>query len=89
MTLQSFETRRLPPTPYTLADGPVLVCAPPGAERGELLRIRARRLLTTTPDELFAAWTRRAALESWLRLRARSRATVAAKPGASFRLELA
>ena len=89
MLLQSFETRQLPPTPHTLADGPVLVCAPPGAERGELLRIRARRLLTTTPDELFAAWTRRAALESWLRLRARSRATVAAKAGASFRLELA
>ena len=42
-----------------------------------------------TPDELFAAWTRRTAWESWLRLRARSRATLAANPGASFRLELA
>jgi len=90
MILQSFETRQTPPTPHGLADGPVLVCAPPGVQSGEqLLRIRARRLLPTTPDQLFAAWTRRAAWESWLRLRARSRATLAANPGAPFRLELA
>ena len=90
MTLQSFETRQIPPTPHALADGPVLVCAPPGVEPADrLLRIHARRLLPTTPDQLFAAWTRRAAWESWLRLRARSRATLAANPGAPFRLELA
>ena len=90
MTLLSSETRTIAPTPRVLADGPVLVCAPPGVEPGEqLLGIRARRLMATTSDELFAAWTRRAAWESWFRLRARSRATVAASPGASFRLELA
>ena len=90
MTLLSSEPRQIAPTSPSLADGPVLVCAPPGAEPCEqLLGIRARRLLATTPDELFAAWTRRAAWESWLRLRARSRATVAANPGASYRLELA
>lgn len=90
MTQLSSETRQIAPTPPALADGPVLLCPPPGAEPGEqLLGIHARRLMATTPDELFAAWTSRAAWESWLRLRARSRATVAANPGASFRLELA
>ena len=90
MTLQSFETPQIPPTPHALGDGPVLDCASRGVEPAEqLLRIRARRLLPTTPDQLFAAWTRRAAWESWLRLRARSRATLVAYPGAAFRLELA
>lgn len=90
MTLQVFETQRLPPALHAFADGPALVCAPPGDEHsGHLLRIRARRVLSTSPEELFAAWTRRAAWESWLRLRARSRATLAATPGAAFRLELA
>lgn len=90
MTLQSFATHPISSTTRALSDGPVLICAPPGEEASDhLLRIRARRLLPTTPDQLFAAWTRRAAWESWLRLRARSRATLAANPGAAFRLELA
>jgi uncharacterized protein YndB with AHSA1/START domain len=90
MTLLSFETRQTAPITHALVDGPVLVCAPPGVEPGDqLLGIRARRLMPTTPDELFAAWTSRAAWESWLRLRARSRATITANPGSSFRLELA
>lgn len=68
MTLQLFEPPRISRVPHALDDGPMLVCAPSAAEVGDpLLRIRARRLLPTTPEDLFAAWTRRAGWESWLR----------------------
>jgi uncharacterized protein YndB with AHSA1/START domain len=89
MPLQSSATRPHPST-STLDDGPVLECAPPGSDVADhLLRIRARRLYVASPDQVFATWTRRAAWESWMRLRARSRATLAPYPGGSFRLELA
>jgi len=75
------------PTPL---DGPVLECAPVAADSTEqTLRIRARRLYPVSRNELFAAWTRRTAWESWMRMRARSRATLAPHRGGAFRLELA
>ena len=90
MAQQVFETPRRRPVLPAPADGPALVGSPAGGEDGgHLLRIRARRVLPTSTKELFAAWTSRAAWESWLRLRARSRAMLAASPGATFRLELA
>jgi uncharacterized protein YndB with AHSA1/START domain len=87
MTLKSFE---IPPKPFALDDGPLLECAPPGrGAAAQPLRIRARRVFPASRDELFAAWTTRTAWESWLRLRARSRAMVAPYSGGAFRLELA
>jgi len=87
MPLQSFETL---PTPFAIADGPLLEYAPQETETADAhLRIRARRVFPVSRNELFAAWTTRAAWESWLRLRARSRAAVTASPGGGFRLELA
>jgi uncharacterized protein YndB with AHSA1/START domain len=90
MTLQSSETRLLPPTPRPLDEGPVLECAPHGTELADqTLRIRARRLLPFAREDVYAAWTRRTAWDSWMRLRARSRASLAAYRGGAFRLELA
>ena len=77
--------------PSTAADHrPALEGTLPGADCAPHdLRIRAQRRFDTTPDLLFAAWTHRTAWESWLRLRARSRATLSAHQGGAFRLELA
>jgi len=87
MTLDSFESS---PTPFAIHERPMLECAPPGTVAADQdIRIRARRAFPTTRDELFAAWMSRSAWESWLRLRARSRATVAPYSGGAFRLELA
>ena len=66
-------------------DGPALEFS----ADGEGLRIRARRAYHVPCDALFAAWTRRDALDLWLRLRSRSRVMLAPHAGGSFRLELA
>lgn len=90
MTLQTSETPLVPPTPHALDDGPVLECAPHGTDSADVtLRIRARRIVPATREEVFAAWTRRTAWDSWMRLRARSRAAFAPYRGGAFRLELA
>jgi uncharacterized protein YndB with AHSA1/START domain len=90
MTLQSSETPLVPPTPRALDEGPVLERAPHGTELADqTLRIRARRLLPISGEEAFGAWTRRTAWDSWMRLRARSRASLAPYRGGAFRLELA
>lgn len=94
MPLSSSETSLVPPLPYPASparnDGPLLEGAPvTAASADRTLRIRARRTLPVSRDELYAAWTRRAAWESWMRLRARSRATLAPHRGSEFRLELA
>jgi uncharacterized protein YndB with AHSA1/START domain len=90
MPLQLSETRSPLPQSHALDDGPVLDCASlAGDPLDHALRIRARRVYSSTREELFAAWTRRAAWESWMRLRARSRATLAPYRGGAFRLELA
>ena len=96
MPLLSSETRSTPPTPHDLDDGPVLECAPPpqapthrGDAADQPLRIRARRVYPVSREELFATWTTRTAWDSWMRLRARSRSTLAPYRGGAFRLELA
>ncbi len=87
MTQESFESS---PTPFAIDDRPLLECAPPGTVAADQrLRIRVRRVFPASRNELFAAWTRRTAWESWLRLRARSRALLVPCPGGAFRLELA
>jgi uncharacterized protein YndB with AHSA1/START domain len=87
MPLESFET---PSTAFPIDDGPLLERAPHESETAEQrLRIRARRAFPVLRNELFAAWTTRAAWESWFRLRARSRAIVTPYSGGAFRLELA
>ena len=84
MPLSSSETLLAAPTSGSL-DGPTLECST-DADR---LRIRARRAYETSCEELFAAWTRRDALDLWLRLRSRSRVMLSPQIGGSFRLELA
>ena len=87
MPLESFETS---PTRFAIDDGPLLEHAPHERETGEpRLRIRARRAFPVPRTRLFAAWTTRSAWESWLRLRARSRAVVTPYSGGAFRIELA
>ena len=87
MPLKSFETS---PTPFAIHDGPLLEYAPQGTDTAEqCLRIRARRVFPASRNELFAAWTTRTALESWLGFRAHSRAVVKPYAGGAFRLELA
>ena len=91
MTLQSSETTPLPPKPHSLDDGPVLACAP-GADAADpghqLLQIRARRFYPVSREELFATWIGQTGWDSWMRLRARSRSTLAPYRGGAFRLEL-
>lgn len=90
MPFESFEPRAVPEIPHALDDGPVLECAPPGSDVGDhSLRIRARRSYPVSREDLFAAWTRRTSWECWMRLRARSRATLAPCHGGAFRVELA
>lgn len=90
MPLHSFESRASVVPAPAVEHGPILECSPPAAESSaQILRIRARRLYTASGDEVFAAWTSRMAWDSWMRLRARSRALVAGFPGGAFRLELA
>lgn len=90
MPLPSSETRLAPSTRDANGVGPVLECASAGIEPGDPgLRIRAQRLYAVSREDLFATWTRRTGWESWLRLRARSRATLAPYPGGAFRLEVA
>ena len=52
-------------------------------------RIRARRVFATSANALFNAWTTRAAWQSWMRLRSRSRISIAPHVGGAFRLEIA
>ena len=85
MTQSSSKTILATPTSALLEDGPTLECST-DADR---LRIRARRAYGRSAEELFAAWTRRDALDLWLRLRSRSRVMLAPQVGGSFRLELA
>ena len=90
MPLPSSETRLAPSPSPARDDGPALECITAATDAGDQqLRIRARRLYPVSRDQVFAAWTRRAAWDSWLRLRARSRATLAPYRGGAFRLELA
>jgi len=87
MPLKSFETS---PTPFAIHDGPLLENAPRGSDAAEhCLRIRARRVFPVSRNELFAAWTTRAELESWFGFRAHSRAIVKPYAGGALRLELA
>jgi uncharacterized protein YndB with AHSA1/START domain len=90
MPLPSSETQPFPTIVAGFADGPVLECAMPGVELADQsLRIRARRLYPVSRDQLFSAWTHRSAWDAWMRLRARSRATLSPQRGGAFRLELA
>lgn len=90
MPLHAFETRTSVTAAPAVEEGPILECSPPVAEStAQGLRIRARRLYSASRDEIFAAWTSRIAWDGWMRLRARSRALVAAYPGGAFRLEIA
>jgi len=74
----------------SFANGPLLERAPQAVDSAELaLCIRARRLYPVSRDELYSAWTRRTAWDSWMRLRARSRTTLSPRRGGDFRLELA
>ena len=67
-------------------DGPILEC---GGESGDnALRIHARRTFAVSREELFGAWTQRHALDTWLRLRSRSRVMLSPSMGGSLRLEL-
>ena len=76
-------------TPSDVEEGPVLECPIPGSPTDQPLRIRARRQYVASRDEVFAAWTSRFAWDSWMRLRARCRSSIAASRGGAFRLELA
>ncbi len=79
-----------PSTSSHVSGRAVLECAPPATDPSDqLLRIRAERVYAVTPDDLFESWTRRTAWEAWMRLRARSRATLSPYRGGAFRLELA
>ena len=90
MPLESFEATLVGTTSRPLDHGPVFECAPPIADAGDRgHRIRARRFYPVPPEAVFDAWTSRGAWESWMRLRARARATVTTSPGGAFRLELA
>lgn len=87
MTLESFESST---TAFAINERPMLQCAPPGTIAADQdIRILARRVFPATRDDLFAAWTGRSGWESWLRLRAKSRAVVAPCPDGVFRLQLA
>ena len=97
MTLESFETPfASSPAPThalddgPILDGPVLECAQPRTDvADQALRIRAHRFYPVPREDLFGSWTRRTAWDSWMRLRARSRSTLAPHRGGAFRLELA
>ncbi len=90
MPVESFETPVAFATARAIDDGPVLECAPPGADAGtQPLRIRAHRFYPVSCEDLFATWMRRSAWDTWMRLRARSRSTLAPHRGGAFRLELA
>src|SRR6478735_7323982 len=81
MPLQSFETS---PSSVATDNGPLLEYAPRESDMAEqCLRIRARRVISASRNDLFAAWTSR------LALRTRSRAVVTAYWGGALRLELA
>ena len=86
MPQSSSESTLAAPTPAAVEDGPTLEYS---TIPGELPRIRARRTYGISREELFAAWTRRNALDLWLRLRSRSRVVLAPQVEGSFRLELA
>lgn len=89
MPHHSFESSLSSPAPTVVEHGPLLECAPVGADAAPTLRIRARRAYGCSEEELFRAWTARSAWERWMRLRARSRASMGPYPGGAFRLELA
>src|SRR5688500_11390905 len=89
MPQQSFESSLSSPAATAAEYGPLLEGAQGSADAGHTLRIRARRSYTCSADDLFAAWTSRVAWERWMRLRAKSRASIAACRGGAFRLELA
>lgn len=52
-------------------------------------RIRAHRVLSASVDDVLTAWTSAPAWERWMRLRSKSRATIASCVGGAFRLEIA
>jgi len=90
MPLQPFELPAAFATARALDTGPVLECARTGADIGDRpLRIRAHRFYAVSCADLFASWTSRSAWDSWMRLRARSRSTIAPHRGGAFRIELA
>ena len=90
MPFQSSDSPQVSRPAALQEDGPVLDGPAHGSEAGDsTLRIRARRFFPVSREELFATWTRRTAWDVWMRLRARSRSTLAPYRGGEFRLELA
>ena len=94
MPFSSSDTLLVPPPSFASslrsAEGPLLEQLPPLTDGVEpVRRIRARRVYPVSRSDLFAAWTRRNAWDSWMRLRARSRTTLSPYRGGAFRLELA
>ena len=89
MPQQSFESSLSSPAPTDVEHGPLLEAVQGAADAGQTLRIRARRWYACSEEDLFRAWTARSAWERWMRLRAKSRASIAAYKGGAFRLELA
>lgn len=89
MPQPSFESRLSPVAPPVVEQGPILEHSSPGSDATGELQIRARRIYSASRDEVFAAWTNRTAWETWMRLRAKSRASLASYQGGAFRLELA
>ena len=89
MRQHSSETRLSATSASFADDGPLLEYSPPTADASDHgLRIHARRVYPAPREDVFAAWTSRPAWDSWMRLRARSRSTLAAYRGGAFRLEL-
>ena len=90
MPPESFEATLVSTMSRALDDGPLFECTPPIADdSGRGHRIRARRFYPVPPEAVFDAWTSRGAWDSWMRLRARARATIATTAGGAFRLDLA
>lgn len=90
MPQSSSDTRSASSAPPALAVGPALDYAAALTEAADrTICIRARRVYDLPRTDVFAAWTRRHAWESWLRLRARSRVLLTPTRGGAFRLELA
>jgi uncharacterized protein YndB with AHSA1/START domain len=90
MPSASSEARLALSRPDALDDRASFVCAAPALDstpNGH--RIRARRVYHASAKAVFDAWTTRAAWQTWLRLRSRSRASIAAYVGGAFRLEVA
>lgn len=90
MPSASSEARLALSRPHVVDDGGTFVCAAPTLDttpNGH--RIRARRLYDAPAKAVFDAWTSRTAWQAWMRLRSRSRVTIAPYQGGTFRLEVA